>query len=222
MLRVGVRPTSLQSQARGHHNNPLRSGGIALARSGNHQHRRERPGRKANRMHGPLLLTSRPHLPLGARGGLTDPRCRGSRAGGHRTDKWRPLAIELLTEVIEANCDRGARVQKCEGGATQCCANTEHGHIARGALPGSIGGPGQDQLDEQRWDQGVAQGQRDLANGTDGVALSNKLLHRVGHDGDPAAMLNMLWRAPCAKSGVDVQQLAPGVPELSWPQPTGG
>jgi hypothetical protein len=84
---------------------------------------------------------------------------------------------------------------------------------------GSLMGPDQDQLDKQGWDQGVADGQQELANGADGVALSNKILLLVAHDGDPAKALNDLWQASCAKSGDS--QLAQAYPNLSWPQPTG-
>jgi hypothetical protein len=131
------------------------------------------------------------------------------------------LTIQLFTEVIKATQteEHGCQLRGW-------CYAVLYGALNMGTPPeptfqGSLGGPDQDQLDQQWWDQGVAQGQQDLANGTDGVALSNKLLLRVAHDGDPATTLNGLWQASCAKSDADGQQLAQAYPELNWPQPTG-
>jgi hypothetical protein len=129
------------------------------------------------------------------------------------------LTIELFTKVIQAmeTEERGCSMRGW-------CYAVLYGALGLGTPPeptfqGSLGGPDQDQLDQQGWDQGVAEGQRELANGTDGVALSNKVLLRVAHDGDPATTLNALWQASCAKS--DDTQLASAYPNLSWPQPTG-
>lgn len=131
------------------------------------------------------------------------------------------LTIQLFTEVIKATQteEHGCQLRGW-------CYAVLYGAVGMGTPPeptfqGSLQGPDQDQLDQQWWDQGVAQGQQDLANGTDGVALSNKLLLRVAHDGDPATTLNALWQASCVKSDVDGQQLAQAYPNLNWPQPTG-
>jgi len=129
------------------------------------------------------------------------------------------LTIELFTNVIQAmeTEERGCSMRGW-------CYSVLYGALAMGTPPeptfqGSLAGPDQDQLDHQGWDQGVADGQQELANGTDGVALSNKLLLRVAHDGDPAITVNALWQACCAKTGDT--QLAQAYPNLNWPQPTG-
>jgi len=131
------------------------------------------------------------------------------------------LTIELFTEVIKATQteEHGCQLRGW-------CYTVLYGALGMGTPPtptfqGSLQGSDQDQLDQQWWGQGVAQGQQDLANGTDGVALSNKLLLRVAHDGDPVTTLNALWQASCAKSDVDGQQLAQAYSNLNWPQPTG-
>lgn len=129
------------------------------------------------------------------------------------------LAIELFTKVIQAmeTEERGCSMRGW-------CYGVLYGALNIGSLPeptfqGSLGGPDQDQLDQQAWDEGVTEAQQELASGADGVALSNKLLLRVAHDGDPATTVNGLWQACCAKT--DDTQLAAAYPNLSWPQPTG-
>lgn len=129
------------------------------------------------------------------------------------------LTIELFTNVIRAmeTEERGCSMRGW-------CYSVLYGALSMGTPPeptfqGSLGGPEQDQLDQQGWDQGVAEGLRELANGAEGVALSNKLLLRVAHDGDPATTLNAIWQASCAQSGDS--QLAQAYPNLGWPQPTG-
>jgi hypothetical protein len=132
------------------------------------------------------------------------------------------LAIELFTQVIKATEteEHGCKMRGW-------CYAALYGALNMGTPPeptfqGSLAGPEQDQLDQQWWDQGVAEGQQDLANGTNGVTLSNKLLLRVAYDGNnPATTLNGLWQACCAQSEVDGQQLAAAYPSLNWPQPTG-
>jgi hypothetical protein len=129
------------------------------------------------------------------------------------------LVVELFTNVIKAmeTEERGCSMRGW-------CYAVLYGALNMGTPPeptfqGSLQGPGQDQLDKQAWDQGVADGQQELANGADGVALSNKVLLLVAHDGDPAKALNDLWQACCAKSGDS--QLAQAYSNLIWPQPTG-
>jgi len=131
------------------------------------------------------------------------------------------LVIQLFTEVIKAT---ETEEYGCQ--LRGWCYAVLYGALGMGTPPepafqGSLQGPDQDQLDQQWWDQGVAQGQQDLANGTDGVALSNKLLLRVARDGNPATTLTGLWQASCAKADVGGQQLAEAYPNLGWPQPTG-
>ena len=129
------------------------------------------------------------------------------------------LTIELFTNVIKAmeTEERGCSMRGW-------CYAVLYGALGMGTPPeptfqGSLAGPDQDQLDQQGWDQGVADGQQELANGTDGVTLNNKLLLRVAHDGDPGVTVNALWQASCAKTGDS--QLAQAYPNLGWPQPTG-
>jgi hypothetical protein len=129
------------------------------------------------------------------------------------------LVVELFTNVIQAmeTEERGCSMRGW-------CYAVLYGALNMGTPPeptfqGSLGGPDQDQLDKQGWDQGVADGQQELANGADGVALNNKVLLLVAHDGAPAAALNDLWQSCCAKTGDS--QLAQAYPNLSWPQPTG-
>ena len=129
------------------------------------------------------------------------------------------VTVELFTNVIHAmeTEERGCSMRGW-------CYAMLYGALEMGAPPeptfqGSLAGPDQDQLDKQGWDQGVSEGQQELASGTEGVALSNKLLLRVARDGNPATTVNALWQASCAKSGD--HQLAQAYPNLSWPQPTG-
>jgi hypothetical protein len=129
------------------------------------------------------------------------------------------LTVELFTNVIQAmeTEERGCSMRGW-------CYAVLYGALGMGAPPepvfrGSLGGPDQDQLDQQGWDQGVADGQQELANGTDGVALGNKLLLRVAHDGDPSVAVNVLWQACCTQTGDT--QLAQAYANLGWPQPTG-
>ena len=131
------------------------------------------------------------------------------------------LTVQLFVEVIKATEteEHGCQLRGW-------CYAVLYGALGMGTPPeptfqGSLQGPDQDQLDQQWWDQGVTQGQQDLANGTAGVALSNKLLLRVAHDGAPATTVTALWQACCAQSETDGQQLAQAYPSLDWPQPTG-
>ncbi len=65
-----------------------------------------------------MTLSGRTHLPLGARGDLTDLRCREAVLAAIEPISGILLAIELFTEAIEAT---ETEEHGCEGGATQCC-----------------------------------------------------------------------------------------------------
>ncbi len=127
--------------------------------------------------------------------------------------------IEMIWETLKAMAteERGCRKRAW-------CYTVLYGALDLGAPPepsfqGSLQGPDQDRLDQKAWNEGVGDGQQDLSNGTDGVALRNKLLLRVAHDGDPSTTLNALWQMACQED--DDTQLAQAYPSLNWPQPTG-
>jgi hypothetical protein len=127
--------------------------------------------------------------------------------------------IEMIWETLKAMAteERGCRKRAW-------CYTVLYGALDLGAPPepsfqGSLQGPDQDRLDQEAWNEGVSDGQQDLSNGASGVALRNKLLLRVAHDGDPSTTLNALWQVACQKD--DDTQLAQAYPSLNWPQPTG-
>jgi len=85
---------------------------------------------------------------------------------------------------------------------------------------GSLGGPEQDDLDRAKWLEGVSQAGTDLADGTAGVALRNKILLRIAVDGGhPGTTLRRTWQAAC--DAADDQALAQAYDALSWPEPIG-
>jgi hypothetical protein len=129
------------------------------------------------------------------------------------------LTIEMFWETL-----RAMETEERGCGRRAWCYTILYAALNMGTPPeptftGSLAGEDQDRLDKQAWDEGVNDGQRALTNGATGVALRNKVLLRVAHDGDPAATLNGLWHAACAAA--DDSQLAAAYSSLSWPQPTG-
>src|SRR5260370_3044814 len=85
---------------------------------------------------------------------------------------------------------------------------------------GSEGGPEQDDVDRKAWRDGVAAAQTELADGTSGTALRNRVLLQIAHDGSqPGTTVTELWQASCDQTGDEALKQA--YENLSWPQPTG-
>lgn len=143
-------------------------------------------------------------------------------AGEILADAIEPVAGVLA--VIEMFWDTLTALETEERGCGRrgWCYAVMYGALDMGSPPeptfqGSLQGPDQDTLDQQAWEQGVADGQQALQNDTDGVVLRNKLLLRAAHDTDPAVTLNALWQAACAKA--DDTELARAFDHLPWPTP---
>jgi hypothetical protein len=125
-----------------------------------------------------------------------------------------------VIEAIETE-ERGAAMRSW-------CYTVVYDAMGMGSPPeptfsGSLGGPDQDALDQEWWDNSRKQAEEQLADGQDGRALHNRVMLVIAKcGGDPASAVTELWAAACRKSGDDGSAgLLAAYPQLSWPQPTG-
>jgi hypothetical protein len=136
---------------------------------------------------------------------------------------WFVQPLKALLAVIEAieTEERGAAMRSW-------CYTVVYDAMGMGSPPeptfsGSLGGPDQDALDQEWWDNSRKQAEEQLADGQDGRALHNRVMLVIAKcGGDPASAVTELWAAACRKSGDDGSAgLLAAYPQLSWPQPTG-
>jgi hypothetical protein len=133
------------------------------------------------------------------------------------------MVVEMTLEVLNATEteERGCRMRGW-------CYTVVYDAMGMGTPPeppfsGSLKGPDQDALDKQWWDDGVAEAQKELADGTNGTILRNTVMLLVAkNSADPVATLNQLWTAACEKSGDGGNAgLLAAYPSLDWPTPVG-
>ncbi len=129
----------------------------------------------------------------------------------------------MLLAVVKAieTEQRGARMRSW-------CYTVVYDAMGLGSPPeptfsGSDGGPDQDALDQQWWDDARKQAEGQLADGQNGTALRNRVLLVIAKcGGDPSSAVTELRAAACRNSGDDGQAgLLAVYPQLSWPSPTG-
>jgi hypothetical protein len=136
---------------------------------------------------------------------------------------WFAQPLKALLAVIKAleTEERGAAMRSW-------CYSVVYDAMGMGSTPepefsGSLGGPDQDALDKEWWDDARKRAEEQLADGQDGVALRNRVMLVIAKcGGDPASAVTELWAAACRKSGDDGNAgLLAAYSELSWPNPTG-
>lgn len=136
---------------------------------------------------------------------------------------WFTQPLKALLAVIKAieTEERGVAMRSW-------CYSVVYDAMGMGSPPepaftGSLGGPDQDALDRQWWDDARKRAEEQLADGQDGVALRNRVLLVIAKcGGDPSSAVTELWAAACRNSGDDGQAgLLAAYERLSWPVPTG-
>jgi hypothetical protein len=136
---------------------------------------------------------------------------------------WFMQSMKMLLAVIKAieTEERGAAMRSW-------CYTMVYDAMGMGSTPepafsGSLGGPDQDALDQKWWDDARTEAEKQLADGTAGVALRNRVTLVIAKcGGDASAAVTELWAAACRKSGDDGNAgLLAAFPQLSWPEPTG-
>jgi hypothetical protein len=92
---------------------------------------------------------------------------------------------------------------------------------AQPTFANSLQGPRQDDLDRQSWDRGVGAANFQLADGTAGTGLRNRVLLRVAATGaSPLTTLRDMYQTACDHSGDSA--LRQGYEDiLTWPDPLG-
>lgn len=136
---------------------------------------------------------------------------------------WFTQWVKMVLAVVNAleTEERGAAMRSW-------CYTVTYDAMGMGIPPeptfsGSLQGPDQDALDMKWWDDARKQAEEQLADGTSGVALRNRVTLLVAKcGGNPATAVNELWAAACRNSGDDGNAgLLAAYPNLSWPQTTG-
>jgi hypothetical protein len=136
---------------------------------------------------------------------------------------WFIQPLKMLLALIKAiqTEERGAAMRSWCYTVAYDALNM--GTPAEPTFSGSLGGPDQDALDQQWWDDSRKQAEQQLVDGQNGVALRNRVMlvfAKCGGDGSSA--VTELWAAACRNSGDDGQAgLLAAFPQLSWPEPTG-
>jgi hypothetical protein len=136
---------------------------------------------------------------------------------------WFTQPLKMLLAVIKAieTEERGTAMRSW-------CYTVVYDALGMGSPPepafsGSLGGPDQDALDQEWWDDARKTAEEQVADGQDGVALRNRVILVIAKcGGDASSAVTELWAAACRKSGDDGSAgLLAAYPRLSWPEPTG-
>ncbi|HEX2735347.1 MAG TPA: hypothetical protein VHM70_27270, partial [Polyangiaceae bacterium] len=132
---------------------------------------------------------------------------------------WFKSAFKMILAVVKAleTEERGVSMRAW-------CYTTVYDAMGMGApaaqvFNGSLRGPEQDAVNQQAWDDSVAQCKEQLADGAKGVALRNRVLLLIAKcSANPGQAVTELWANACEAS--EDRQLLAAFPVLDWPEPT--